>query len=249
MSSDARRRLIIALDFPHIRPAYDLAKRLAGLAGMFKIGSQLFTAEGPAAVQKLAVFGPGIFLDLKFHDIPNTVAGALSAAATLPGVRLINVHALGGLEMMRAAARAVRAHARRPKLLAVTVLTSLDARAMGQVGISGPLRTRAVKLARLAQQAGLDGVVASAQEVPRIRQACGKKFLIVVHGVRPGVPGRSPRSSQWADDQTRVATPAEAIRAGANYIVVGRPITAARDPRAAAEAILEEISSALRARI
>ncbi|MBI3668828.1 MAG: orotidine-5'-phosphate decarboxylase [Acidobacteria bacterium] len=249
MNSDARRRLIIALDYPHIRLAYSLAKLLAGLAGMFKIGSQLFTAEGPAAVQKLASLGPGIFLDLKFHDIANTVAGALSAAATLPGVRLINVHALGGLEMMRAAARAVRAHARRPKLLAVTVLTSLDARAMEQVGIGGPLGTRAVKLARLARQAGLDGVVASAHEVSRIRRACGKGFLIAVPGVRPEVSGRHPRSSQWADDQIRVATSAEAIRAGADYIVVGRPITAARDPRAAAEAILEEISSALRARI
>ncbi len=216
---------------------------------MFKIGSQLFTAEGPAAVEKLASLGAGIFLDLKFHDIPNTVAGALAAAATLPGVRLINVHALGGLEMMRAAAGAVRAHARRPKLLAVTVLTSLDASAMGQVGISGPLGTRAVKLARLARQAGLDGVVASVHEVSRIRQACGKGFLIAVPGVRPEVSGRPPRSSQWAGDQTRVTTPAEAIRAGADYIVVGRPITAARDPRAAAEAILEEISSALRARI
>ncbi len=220
-----------------------MAERLAHFAGMFKIGSQLFTAEGPDAVKRLASLGPGIFLDLKFHDIPHTVAGAVAAAAGLPGVRLTNVHALGGLEMMRAAARALAGCKRRgarTKLLGVTILTSLGAVAMRQAGIAGQPSTRALKLAQLARRAGLDGVVASAHEVAAIRRTCGKRFLIVVPGVRPAglrVPG-------GRDDQTRVATPAQAIHAGADYVVVGRPITAARDPGAAAAAILEEISRA-----
>jgi orotidine-5'-phosphate decarboxylase len=215
---------------------------------MFKIGSQLFAAEGPAAVRKIARLGAGIFLDLKFHDIPSTVARAVSAAADLPGVRLINLHALGGLEMMRAAAQALgRADKRsgrraKPKLLAVTVLSSLDKAAMLQVGIPSWPRTTAVKLARLAWQAGLDGVVTSPHEVSAIRRACGREFLIVVPGIRPSAPTRAAKSSKNGDDQARVATPAEAIGAGADYIVVGRPITSAPDPRAAAAAILEEIA-------
>jgi orotidine-5'-phosphate decarboxylase len=215
---------------------------------MFKIGSQLFTAEGPEAIRKLAGLGPGIFLDLKFHDIPNTVAGAVSAAARLPGVRLMNLHALGGVEMMRAAVRARDAQGSRAKLLGVTVLTSLDARGMRQVGISGRPGTRAIELARVARRAGLDGVVASAHEVAAIRRACGKWFLIVVPGVRPSGLGPAASGSR-SDDQARVATPSEAIRAGADYLVVGRPITAARDPGAAAAAILEEILLARRQRI
>ena len=237
MVTDAKRRLIVALDNDRLGAVYALARLLADRVGMFKIGSQLFTAEGRAAVEKLARGGPGIFLDLKFHDIPNTVARAVRAAAGLPGVRLIDVHALGGVDMMRAAAQAVAGRRNRPKLVAVTVLTSLDAGALARVGIVGPPATRAVKLARLAQRAGLDGVVASAHEVRAIRRACGKRFLIIVPGVRPAGTGRH--------DQARVATPAQAIRAGADYLVVGRPITAARDARAAAAGILEEISHAL----
>jgi len=209
---------------------------------MFKVGSQLFTAEGPHAVEKLARLGPGIFLDLKFHDIPNTVAGAVSAAASLPGVRLMNVHALGGLEMMRVAARALAGRKARPKLLAVTILTSLDAAALRRVGIAGQPGSTAVRLARLARQAGLDGVVASAHEVAAVRRACGRRFLIVVPGVRPG-------RAATRGDQARVATPGEAIRAGADYLVVGRPITGAQNARAAAAAILEEITQAERPRI
>jgi len=216
---------------------------------MFKIGSQLFTAEGPRAVEKLARLASGIFLDLKFHDIPNTVAGAVSVAAGLPGVRLINLHALGGVEMMRTAVQALGGHRRKagnhPKLLAVTVLTSLEAADLRRVGVRGRPQDLAIRLARLAQQAGLDGVVASAYEARPIRRACGAKFLIVVPGVRP-----DRRTTVRAkDDQARVATPSEAIRAGADYIVVGRPITAAQDPRAAAAAIVEEISRALRRQI
>lgn len=215
---------------------------------MFKIGSQLFTAEGPQAIKELARLGPDLFLDLKLHDIPSTVAGAVSAAAALPGIRLLDVHALGGLEMMRAAAGALASRGRgqggRPKLLGVTVLTSLDAAALREVGITSRPAAATVKLARLAKQAGLDGAVASAHEAHAIRRTCGKGFIIVVPGVRPHRLGPEAK----LDDQARVATPVEAILAGADYIVVGRPITAARDPRTAAAAILEEISQARRAR-
>jgi orotidine-5'-phosphate decarboxylase len=216
---------------------------------MFKINIHLFTAAGPAAVESLRELGPGIFLDLKFHDIPNTVKGAVASAISLPGVQLLDVHALGGLEMMRAAAQA-RGEAKeprvRPKLLAITVLTSMDNAALRETGIAGPASRRAVQLARLARKAGMDGVVASPHEVRAIRRACGKDFLIVVPGVRPKVGGsRQGAGKRKKDDQARVATPAEAIRAGADYLVIGRPITAAPDPQAAALAIVEEISSVL----
>jgi orotidine-5'-phosphate decarboxylase len=201
-------------------------------------------------VDKLRQLGVEIFLDLKYHDIPSTVSGAVSAAVKLPGVRLLDVHALGGLEMMRAAAKARNESAlpegQRPKLLGVTILTSMDNGTLRTVGISGPASSRAVKLARLAQRAGLDGVVASPKEVRAIRRACGKDFLVVVPGVRPEAAGGSGRKTKRkADDQARVATPAEAIRSGADYLVIGRPITAAPDPEAAARAILDEIGSAL----
>jgi orotidine-5'-phosphate decarboxylase len=217
---------------------------------MFKINIQLFTAEGPASVERLAQLGPGIFLDLKFHDIPNTVAGAISTAMRIPRVSLLDLHALGGLEMMRAAANA-RSEAKGlgspvPKLLAITILTSMENVALRGVGIPGPANQRVVQLARLAQKAGMDGVVASPQEIQAIRRACGKDFLIVVPGVRPTRRGAASDSRRRkVDDQARVATPAEAIRAGADYLVIGRPITAAPDPVVAAEAILEQISSAL----
>ncbi len=237
MARDAKQKLIVALDFDRLAPALQLASRLAGLAGMFKIGRQLFTAEGPRAVERLASLGTGIFLDLKFHDIPNTVAGAIRAAAALPGVRLLNIHALGGRKMMRAAALAVAGKKRRPKVIGVTLLTSMDEEALSMVGILGPPLKRAVHLARMAKLAGLDGVVASPLEVAEIRRVCGGEFLTVVPGIRPAA---SP-----TDDQARTATPGEAIRAGADYLVVGRPITAAKDPRAAAKQILEEMSAAL----
>ena len=201
-------------------------------------------------MEKLRQLGAGIFLDLKYHDIPTTVGGAVSAAVKLTGVRLLDVHALGGLEMMRVAAKArnesALLEAQRPKLLGVTILTSMDNGSLRTVGIAGPASSRAVKLARLAQRAGLDGVVASPKEVRAIRRGCGKGFLIVVPGIRPEVgEGSGRKAKRKADDQARVATPAEAIRAGADYLVIGRPITAAPDPEAAARAILEEIGSAL----
>jgi orotidine-5'-phosphate decarboxylase len=217
-----------------------LARQLRSAAGIFKVGSQLFTAEGPRAVQKLAGLGFDIFLDLKFHDIPNTVAGAVAAAAKLPRVRLLTLHASGGVKMMQAAREAVNDSVKgkktRPALLAVTILTSLDAKGLRSIGMSGSPSSRALALARLAKQAGMDGVVASSHEVRAIRRACGPKFLIVVPGVRPA--GAS------LDDQSRVATPAECIRAGADYLVVGRPITSAKNPRAAAMNIATEIVSA-----
>jgi orotidine-5'-phosphate decarboxylase len=236
VANSPSRRLIVALDTSRLNQAVALARRLQGLAGCFKIGSELFTAAGPRAVEAIAALGAQIFLDLKFHDIPNTVAGAVAAAARLPGILLLNVHASGGFEMMQAAARALPRGRRRPKLLGVTLLTSLDAAALRRIGIAGPPAARVVKLSKLAQRAGLDGVVASPREVRAIRRACGHRFLLVVPGVRPGWAARG--------DQARVATPADAVRAGADYIVVGRPITAARDPHAAARRILEEISAA-----
>jgi orotidine-5'-phosphate decarboxylase len=221
-----------------LAPACALTRQLRGVAGLFKVGKQLFTAEGPQAVKKLAGLGADIFLDLKFHDIPNTVAGAVAAAARLPRVRMLTLHTTGGLAMMRAAREAVAGRKNRPALLGVTLLTSLDARALRRVGISGPVASRVVALARLAKEAGLDGVVSSAQEAEAIRRACGPNFLIVVPGVRP--------SSAPSQDQSRVATPAEAIQAGADYLVVGRPVTAAKNPRAAALAINQEIAAVSR---
>jgi orotidine-5'-phosphate decarboxylase len=218
-----------------------LARQLRGAAGIFKVGSQLFTTEGPRAVQKLAGLGFDIFLDLKFHDIPNTVAGAVAAAAKLARVRLLTLHAAGGIKMMQAAREAVAGlnvdgKKTRPALLAVTVLTSFDAEALRSIGMFGSTSSRALALARLAKEVGMDGVVASSQEVRAIRKACGQKFLIVVPGVRP--------TGSSLDDQSRVATPAECIRAGADYLVVGRPITSAKIPRAAAMNIATEIVSA-----
>lgn len=236
----------MALDFPTFDEALALAKELSDLVGLFKINVHLFTAEGPEAVRKLAKLGVGVFLDLKYHDIPNTVAGAVAAAAALPGVQLLDVHTTGGLEMMRAAARALAAGSTgesRPKLLGITILTSMDRKALGEVGISGSPQTRVVSLARLAKRAGLDGVVASPLEVKQIRKACGPSFLTVIPGVRPA-EGKAANSKR-ADDQARVATPGEAIRNGADYLVVGRPIAAAQDPRAAAQAIVEEIALAM----
>ena len=246
MTFDAHPRssLIVALDFDSLSSAVKFAKQVADLIGLFKIGSQLFTAAGPAVVKEIAALGPGVFLDLKFHDIPNTVAGAVLSAAAMSGVQLMNVHALGGTAMMKAASQAISAGvplgADRPRLLAITILTSMDQKAIREVGIGGSPKTRVPKLAKLAKSAGVDGVVASVQEAKAIRRACGRDFLIVTPGVRPKEQG----SKTKGDDQARTATPTEAIRAGADYIVVGRPILAAQDPRSAAQSIVDEIGAA-----
>jgi orotidine-5'-phosphate decarboxylase len=239
-----RSSLIVALDFDSLSVALKFAKQVADLVGMFKIGAQLFTAAGPEAVRQISQLGPGIFLDLKYHDIPNTVAGAVLAAAALPGVQLVNVHSLGGAAMIQAAAQAISAGvpmgADRPRLLAVTVLTSMGKKSMKEVGIGGPPQSRVTQLASLAKKNGADGVVASVQEARGIRKACGREFLIVTPGVRPKEQGGAAKK----DDQARTATPREAIKAGADFLVVGRPVLVAADPRAAILEIVEEIAGA-----
>jgi len=239
-----RSSLIVALDFDSLKSALSFAKQVADIVGMFKIGSQLFSNAGPEAVRQVAALGNGVFLDLKYHDIPNTVAGAVLASAAMPGVQLVNVHALGGSAMLKAAAQAVSAGvpmgADRPRLIAVTVLTSMDQKTMREVGMAGSPLTRAVKLAQLAKKCSVDGVVASVQEAKAIRKACGRDFLIVTPAVRP----LEKTGGKKKDDQARTATPAQAIQAGADYIVVGRPITATADPRAAAQAVVDEIAAA-----
>jgi len=233
-------KLLVALDVESGDRALQLVTALRGLAGGFKIGNRLFTSDGPALVRAIAESGSRVFLDLKYHDIPNTVGQAVEAAVAT-GAWMINVHASGGTAMMQAAARAAReASAKRgraaPLMIAVTVLTSMDEDALRAVGVARPVIDQVIALARLTQQAGLQGVVASAQETSAIRQACGPDFQIVT----PGIRGASAGTER--NDQSRTMGPAEAIKAGASYIVVGRPIIAAQDPRAAAEAIVEELS-------
>lgn len=229
-------QLLVALDVDSGARAIELASSLRGIAGGFKIGSRLFTLEGPAIVRALTERGDRVFLDLKFHDIPNTVATAVAAATSL-GVWMLNVHAAGGRAMMAAAVEAAHDTAARdgrqaPLVIAVTVLTSMNATALSATGVDAAVVDQVVRLARLTQAAGLDGVVASAQETSLIRQACGKNFAIVTPGIRGGAALTSGK-----DDQERTMTAPEAIAAGANYIVVGRPIIAAADPRQAAEKI------------
>ena len=236
---NGREKLIVALDLPNGNAATRLAETLEGHVGMFKVGSELFTAEGPVAVRYLVNTGHRVFLDLKFHDIPNTVRAAAREAAEL-GVSLMNVHASGGRKMMEAALEGVRSASAlgsepRTKVLAVTALTSLESQDLDELGISGTPLEAVVRLARLAQSAGLDGVVASPREISALRQTCGPGFLIVTPGIRP--------ASAAANDQARIATPASAIAAGTDYLVVGRPITAAPDPAAAADAIVNEMET------
>ncbi|HLA77653.1 MAG TPA: orotidine-5'-phosphate decarboxylase [Vicinamibacteria bacterium] len=227
-----RERLIVALDVPSAGEAGELVKRLRGRVGMFKVGSQLFTAAGPDFVQEVVDGGQKVFLDLKYHDIPNTVGSAVAAAARL-GVSLLDVHALGGRAMLEAAVGALPAMATR--LLAITVLTSHGEDSLGELGIAGTLPASVRRLALLAQAAGVDGVVASPHEVALIREACGRDFVIVTPGIRPAGSARG--------DQARAATPRAALAGGADYLVVGRPILEAPDPAAAAEAIVAEMGT------
>jgi len=229
-----RDRLIVALDTPDLAAAETLVERLGGVVSHFKVGSVLFTAAGPAAVEMVRKRGGRVFLDLKYHDIPATVTGAVEAAVRL-GVGLLTVHASGGAAMLRAAAAAAGAAGRdRPQVVAVTVLTSLDRAALHrELGVPIAVEGQVVHLAALAREAGCDGVVASPREAGRLRAILGPAAVIVTPGIRPA--GGS------ADDQARIATPAIAVRAGADYLVVGRPITGAADPAAAAAAILAEI--------
>jgi orotidine-5'-phosphate decarboxylase len=231
-------RILVALDVESAQQAITLADTLRGVVGGFKIGKQLFTAEGPAIVRTLSERGDRVFLDLKFHDIPNTVAGAVASSVST-GAWMVNVHASGGRKMMEAAAEAARTTAQRtgrerPLVIGVTVLTSLDEAQLQETGITTGVLDHVVHLARLAKASGLDGVVASPQEIAAIRQACGPEFLIVAPGIRPRTS--SPRT----DDQARTMGPAEAVAAGASYLVVGRPITAADNPRLAAQEIASQ---------
>ena len=227
-------RIFVALDTAETETALALARRLAGLVGGVKLGKQLFTAEGPAAARKLSAAGLKVFLDLKFHDIPATVAGAVAAAVAL-GPTMLTVHAAGGRAMMQAAAKAAAAAGmRRPLVLGVTVLTSLADRELAETGVAGTAAEQVLRLARLAKESDLDGVVCSPREVNMLRRALGRDFKLVVPGIRP----------EWAasDDQKRVMTPREALAAGADYLVIGRPITAAKDPADAARRIAAELA-------
>ena len=232
-----RERLILALDLDDLDRVKTLVGLLSGELGMFKVGKQLFTHAGPAVVRLIQEMGGEVFLDLKFHDIPSTVAKA-AVEATRLGVKMFNVHASGSLEMMRQTVKEMRRVCRqeglrRPITLAVTVLTSLSKSDLQRVGVDGEVADQVVRLALLSREAGMDGVVASPNEVAEIRAACGNRFVIVSPGIRPQGGKRN--------DQRRVMTPEEAIRAGVDYIVVGRPITEARDPLGAAREIVAEM--------
>jgi orotidine-5'-phosphate decarboxylase len=244
-------QLLAALDVDTADAARELANRLRGAVGGFKIGSRLFTSHGPAIVEELVARGDRVFLDLKFHDIPNTVAGAVAAAARL-GVWMLNVHASGGRAMMEAAREAAARESNRtgrpsPIVIAVTMLTSLSDEMLGEIGIAASTATQVERLAVLAKASGLDGVVASPQEIAMIRRRCGSDFVIVTPGIRGGAaPVETAAVNVVAsDDQSRTMTAGQALAAGASYLVVGRPIIAAADPRAAAERIAAECRAAL----
>jgi orotidine-5'-phosphate decarboxylase len=235
-------QLLVALDVDTVDDARKLADRLRGLVGGFKIGSRLFTSHGSRFVEELVGRGDRVFLDLKFHDIPNTVAGAVGAAARL-GVWMVNVHASGGLDMMRAAREAADEEAAKvlnspPLVIAVTVLTSIGEHTLPSLGVNESVADHVVRLASLAQTAALDGVVASPREIALIRTQCGERFAIVT----PGIRGQADLKG----DQTRTESAQAALEAGASYIVVGRPIIAAPDPRAAAEAMANECRGVMR---
>ena len=235
----AKDKLIIALDVETPGKALDLVKQLHSVAGMFKVGSQLFTAAGPQIVRDILAHDSKVFLDLKFHDIPHQVAGAARSAAEL-GVSLFTIHASGGSEMMQRAVESVNEVAAkggtRARVLAISVLTSIDATILAQIGVTSTPSESVVRLVKLAEASGVDGVVASPQEIETIRKTVSRpEFLVVTPGIRP--------AANEAGDQKRVATPAAAIAAGASYLVVGRPITGAPDPLEAANNILDEMGS------
>ena len=232
--TDPRERLIVALDVSSAAAARKIVAAVGDSAQTYKVGMQLYTAEGPTIVHELVSSGRRVFLDLKYHDIPNTVGAAVRQAAQL-GVSMLTVHASGGGPMLRAAADAANAHPNAPLVLAVTVLTSLDEPTLHTVGVDGQVVDQVLRLAALALSSGCRGVVASAHEARALRQQLGKDFAIVTPGVRPAGSGH--------DDQARVVTPAEAVAAGSTYIVVGRPIAEAPDPAAEARAILSQLES------
>jgi orotidine-5'-phosphate decarboxylase len=232
----ARERLIVALDVPSAAASAELVQRLEGTCAWFKVGMELFTAAGPAAIEPLVERGYSVFLDLKFHDIPNTVAGAVRSAARL-GVRMLNVHAAGGPAMLAAARAALEGIPNPPHLLAVTVLTSLDATQLSASGVARSPAQQVELLTRMALNCGINGFVCSPQEVAALRALAGPSGVLVVPGIRP--------ADSDVGDQKRIATPGNAIRDGASYLVVGRPITQAANPALAAQAVLKEMADAL----
>ena len=235
----ARRRLCLALDVDCLDDAVKVAKLLKSKVGIFKIGSQLFTKEGPKAVEVIRKCGGEVFLDLKYHDIPNTVANSVRMAVQL-GVYMLNVHASGGSQMMRAAVEGLeegcqKNNARRPILLAVTVLTSISGTVLSEeIRVGSDIKDQVKHLAKMAQVSGINGVVASPQEISIVRESCDNDFVILTPGIRPSWGATT-------DDQKRVTTPAEAIRLGADYIVIGRPILQSSDPVLAVERVLSEM--------
>jgi orotidine-5'-phosphate decarboxylase len=234
----ARERLVLALDVDNFESAKKLVEKLNNYVGVFKVGSQLFTAEGTKIIKMINEKGGKVFLDLKFHDIPNTVARSAEVATKL-GVYIFNVHTFGGYEMMKVAAEAVKKTSlalgiNKPLILGVTLLTSINQEILEkEIGVKRKLKEQVVDLARLAQDAGLDGVVASPQEIKEIRKACGEDFVILTPGIRP--------ANESKDDQKRVMTPGEALKLGSDFLVVGRPIRNASHPVEAAKKILEEM--------
>lgn len=227
-------KIIVALDYNQAADALKLTQQLDPTKCRLKVGKELFTASGPSLVEALHKQNFDVFLDLKFHDIPNTVAKACKAASQL-GVWMVNVHASGGIEMMQAAKQAIKESDHQSLLIAVTVLTSMNQTMLTQIGINTPLKTHVLNLANLANQAGLDGVVCSAQEAASIRAMLGDDFCLVTPGIRP--------TNATKDDQSRIVTPAEALKLGSHYLVIGRPITQAKDPLKALDAILGECFS------
>lgn len=228
-------KIIIALDYPNAVPALALADRLDPSLCRLKVGKELFTATGPALLEQLMARGFEIFLDLKYHDIPNTTAQACKAAASL-GVWMVNVHALGGRKMMEAARDAIANSAQPPKLVAVTMLTSMAQQDLAEIGINATPADMVLRLATLARDSGLDGVVCSAQEAALLRKHCGNEFCLVTPGIRP--------AHASLDDQSRVMSPQAAMQAGSSYLVIGRPITGATDPLQALLEINQEIAGA-----
>ncbi len=226
-------KIIVALDYADAASALKLVKQLDPKLCRLKVGKELFTAAGPQFVEKLTASDFGVFLDLKFHDIPNTVAKACSAASNL-GVWMLNVHASGGMEMMQSAKHAVDSSSNKPLLIAVTVLTSMNQQGLNQIGIQSDLASHVLHLATLTQQSGLDGVVCSALEAETLRQHLGKSFCLVTPGIRP--------TNASKDDQSRIVTPKQALALGSNYLVIGRPITQAASPLQALETIYQEIT-------
>ncbi len=227
-------KVIVALDYANAKDALALVDQLDPNLCKLKVGKELFTAAGPQVVEALVAKNFKVFLDLKFHDIPNTVGKACEAAANL-GVWMLNVHASGGLEMMQTAKQAVDKSPNRPLLIAVTVLTSMNKAQFSLIGIRGTLENHVIRLAELTQQAGLDGVVCSAGEAPKLRKKLGANFCLVTPGIRP--------ENASFDDQKRVASPRTALSRGASYLVIGRPITQAENPIKVLEAIVQEIQS------